>query len=76
MYVNSNVRQKYKIYKNTIFIYILANKGRDACQSISNAILLDSTNVMTRRNKFFYLKLYEKTELFVPSPVSFKIYYI
>uniref|UniRef100_A0A915EG61 EGF-like domain-containing protein n=1 Tax=Ditylenchus dipsaci TaxID=166011 RepID=A0A915EG61_9BILA len=44
------------------------NKGRDACHSVANAILLNPKNILMRRNKLFYMKSYEKTELFEPTP--------
>ncbi|VDM45671.1 unnamed protein product [Toxocara canis] len=43
------------------------NRGRDACQSVANSILLNPLDPIMRRNKLFYMKKYEKDDLFKPS---------
>uniref|UniRef100_F1L401 Synaptonemal complex protein SC65 n=1 Tax=Ascaris suum TaxID=6253 RepID=F1L401_ASCSU len=43
------------------------SRGRDACQSVANSILLNPLNPIMRRNRFFYKKNYEKEDLFQPS---------
>ncbi|KAI6177781.1 hypothetical protein M3Y97_00945100 [Aphelenchoides bicaudatus] len=43
------------------------DRGVLVSQSVANALLLDPDNILMRRNKFFYLKLYGKPELFQPS---------
>ncbi|KAI6215839.1 hypothetical protein M3Y94_00431700 [Aphelenchoides besseyi] len=46
------------------------NHGAFASQAVANALLLDSENIVMRRNKLFYLDKYQRADLFEPSEVK------
>ncbi|PIO54033.1 hypothetical protein TELCIR_24612, partial [Teladorsagia circumcincta] len=60
-------------YEYLHYCYYKLMRGRDAAQAVSNYLLFDD-NPLMRRNKYFYLKQYEKPELFVPDQKTIDIY--
>ncbi|CAD5218624.1 unnamed protein product [Bursaphelenchus okinawaensis] len=50
------------------------NQGTSASQSAATALLLDPSNILMRRNKLFYLKQYQKPDLFEPLPEVVQFY--
>ncbi|KAE9555013.1 hypothetical protein FO519_001759 [Halicephalobus sp. NKZ332] len=49
-------------------------RGRDAAQSVANALLLEKENPMMRRNRFFYSQQYNDESLFEPSEQILNFY--
>lgn len=52
------------------------NRGREACHAVANSILLNPDNPIMRRNRLFYSKTYERTDLFEPTEVGNHSYYL
>ncbi|VDN60667.1 unnamed protein product [Dracunculus medinensis] len=51
------------------FCYYKMNRGRNACESVANSLLLQPNNPIMRRNRVFYSKNYGNNELFKPSKI-------
>ncbi|KAK6038890.1 hypothetical protein COOONC_23605, partial [Cooperia oncophora] len=53
--------------------FIAVMRGTEAARSVASYLLFDD-NPLMRRNKYYYLKQYEKPELFVPDKKTIEIY--